>query len=193
MTPATAAEQRLSSNQSHSHHERNRLYVVSVTKFLLLYALTAGGYIVYWSYRNWASYKALSGESITPVIRAVLWPFFILPLFDKVQSGLDKTGRCYFWQPETRGLLIMLLVMLSVLVTTCFTQPSDTLFVFMTDTALIAACCAMFVEAQRAINMLGGDPQGRRNSALSCSNIVWMVFGVLCLTIIAYAVFMLED
>lgn len=28
------------------------LYVVSVTKFVVMYLLTGGGYIVYWSYRN---------------------------------------------------------------------------------------------------------------------------------------------
>ena len=192
MNPATEAGNRQPKATSRSDDERIKLYVVSVTKFVLLYALTAGGYIFYWSYRNWASCKALTGSPIAPLLRAALWPFFILPLFDKVQNGLDKTGRSYFWQPQTRGLLIMLLVMLSVLVTTSVTRPSDLAFVFIANTALIASCCAMFVEAQRAINTLAGDPLGSHNNAFSCSNIVWMVMGVLYMTVITYVFFMLE-
>ena len=118
MNPATEAGNRLSNTPSQCDDQRINLYVVSVSKFLLLYGFTAGGYMVYWSYRNWASYKAETGAPIAPLLRAALWPFFILPLFEVVQNGLDRTGRCYFWQPETRGLLIMLLVMFSVLVST---------------------------------------------------------------------------
>lgn len=192
MNPATAADGTLVDKKSRPDDERSTLYVVSVTKFILLYALTAGGYVFYWSYRNWASYKEVSGAPIMPVMRAVFWPFFILSLFDKVQNGLDMTGRSYFWHPETRGLLIMLLVMFAVLVSLFFNRPTDTVFVFVANVVLIASCCAMFVEAQRAINMLGGDPQGSHNSAFTCSNVVWMVVGVLYMVFVAYLVFMFE-
>lgn len=186
MNPATEAGNRLSKTTLSCDDKRIDLYVVSVSKFLLLYGLTAGGYMVYWSYRNWASYKAVTGVQITPVMRAALWPFFILPLFEAVQNGLDRTGRCFFWQPETRGLLIMLLVMFSVLVSTLFTRPSDAVYVLFTNAVLIAGCCAMLVAAQRAINMLAGDPQGSVNKALSYANFAWMVAGTLLMAIVAY-------
>ena len=173
--------------------ERNKLYIVSVTKFVLLFALTAGGYIFYWSYRNWAFYKQATGLPITPVARGLFWPFFILPLFDKVQTSLDRRECPYIWHPETRGLLIMLMVMISVLVSTFFNRPSDTLFVFVANTLLITGCCAMFIEAQRAINVLGGDPQGSTNSTLSRTNMLWMVVGVLFMVIVTYAGFMIEN
>ncbi|WP_307987685.1 hypothetical protein [uncultured Pseudomonas sp.] len=146
--------------------------------------------MVYWSYRNWASYKAETGAPIAPLLRAALWPFFILPLFEVVQNGLDRTGRCYFWQPETRGLLIMLLVMFSVLVSTLFTRPADAVYVLFTNAVLITGCCAMLVAAQRAINMLAGDPQGSVNKALSCANFAWMVAGTLLMAIVGYMEFM---
>ena len=186
MNPATEAGNRLSKTTPWCDDKRINLYVVSVRKFLLLYGLTAGGYMVYWSYRNWASYKAETGAPIAPLLRAALWPFFILPLFEVVQNGLDRTGRCYFWQPETRGLLIMLLVMFSVLVSTLFTRPSDAVYVLFTNAVLIAGCCAMLVAAQRAINILAGDPQGSVNKALSYANFAWMVAGTLLMAIVAY-------
>ena len=189
MNPATEAGNRLSNTRLWCDDKRINLYVVSVSKFLLLYGFTAGGYMVYWSYRNWASYKAVTGVRITPMLRAVLWPFFILPLFGVVQNGLDRTERCYFWRPDTRGLVIMLLVMFSVLVSTFFTRPSDSVFVFFANMALIAGCCAMLVAAQRAINVLAGDPHGGGNKALSCANLAWMVVGTLSMAIVVYIEF----
>lgn len=189
MNPATEAGNRLSNTPSQCDDQRINLYVVSVSKFLLLYGFTAGGYMVYWSYRNWASYKAVSGASITPGVRGVLWPFFILPLFEVVQNGLDRSGRYYFWQPETRGLVIMGLVMFSVLVNTFFTRPSDEAYVLFANVALIAVCCAMLVAAQRAINTLAGDPQGSLNKALNGINIAWMVVGALLMAAVAYVAF----
>ena len=189
MTPETEAGNRLSKTALRFDDQRINLYVVSVSKFLLMYALTAGGYMVYWSYRNWASYKTVTGAPITPLIRAVLWPFFILPLFEVVQNGLDRTGRCYFWQPETRGLVIMLLVMFSVLVSTFFSQPSNAVYVLFANATLIAACCAMLVAAQRAINMLAGDAQGSLNKTLGCANFAWMVAGTLLMVIVVFTEF----
>lgn len=52
MNPATEAGNRLSNTPSQCDDKRINLYVVSVSKFLLLYGFTAGGYMVYWSYRN---------------------------------------------------------------------------------------------------------------------------------------------
>ena len=193
MNPSTATGGMLLDKRARSDGERDGLYVVSVSKFLLLYALTAGGYMFYWSYRNWASYKEVTGAPITPLIRAVFWPFFILCLFEKVQNGLDLKGRSYFWHPETRGLLIMFLVMLSVLLSLFFNRPSDTVFVLFANLVLIACGAGMFVEAQRAINVLSDDPNGRCNSALSGTNVVWMAVGVLYMALVVYAVCIVES
>ena len=86
----------------------------------------------------------------------------------------------------------MFLVMLSVLVSMFFNRPTDTVFVLYANLVLIACGAGMFVEAQRAINVLSGDPNGRCNSALSGTNIVWMAIGVLYMSLIVYAVFMLQ-
>lgn len=132
-------------------------YAVTLSRFVLLYLLTCGGYLFYWSYRNWASYKVATGVNIMPVMRAVLWPFYILALFEHVQSGLDKAGNVYRWYPETRGLLIMVAFLLSVLIATFFDRPSDTLFVWAINTVLIVGSVGLFLGAQRAINHLGGS------------------------------------
>ncbi|MGO2450571.1 hypothetical protein [Pseudomonas taetrolens] len=175
----------LSDRKRPSDDAKNALYVVSISKFVWLYVLTGSGYIFYWSYRNWASYRAATGVDIMPIMRGVFWPFFILSLFEKVQNGLETAGRSCQWYPEARGLLIMLLVLISVLLNPFFSPPSGTLFVFIADMVLIAAGTGLFVGAQRAINLLHDDPQGRSNSVLSVGNLVWMVLGGLHLFFVA--------
>ena len=168
----------------------NAFYTVAIPKFLLLYLMTGGVYMFYWSYRNWATYKKTTGAAITPLIRGLFWPFFILELFDKVQIGLDMKGRSCKLHLETRALLIMLLVMFFVLLFTFFDRPSDAPFVYLADAVLIACSGFLFIGAQRAINVLGSDPQGLGNSRFSRVNMAWMSAGVLCLLIVMCRVFM---
>ena len=165
------------------------LYVVSVSKFVLLYLLTGGGYIFYWSYRNWTSFRAVGRADIMPAMRAVFWPFFILELFDKIQKSLDISGRSYRWYSEARALLIMLLVMIAILLSLFFDRPSDTGFVLVADAVLVVAGVFLFIGAQRAINVLGDDPQGRSNHAFSSANLLCTLAGGMALAFVGYIEF----
>nr|WP_314483764.1 hypothetical protein [uncultured Pseudomonas sp.] len=166
----------------------SELYVVSVTKFVVLYLLTGGGYIVYWSYRNWATYKERVGADILPLVRAVLWPFFILDLFDKIQNGLELAGRQCRWHPEPRALLIMLMVMISTLFAMFFDSPDDAGVVFIANALLITVSVFLFVGAQRAINLLAADSLGCSNCSFSVSNVVWALIGVVSVVLLAFSV-----
>lgn len=166
----------------------SELYVVSVTKFVVLYLLTGGGYIVYWSYRNWATYKERVGADILPLVRAVLWPFFILDLFDKIQNGLELAGWQCRWHPEPRALLIMLMVMISTLFAMFFDSPDDAGVVFIANALLITVSVFLFVGAQRAINLLAADSLGCSNCSFSVSNVVWALIGVVSVVLLAFSV-----
>lgn len=165
------------------------LYVVSVTKFVLLYLLTGGGYIFYWSYRNWACFKGIGGAPIMPLMRGLFWPFFILELFDNIQRSLDIRGRGYFWYCEARGLLIMLVVMICILLSLFFDRPSDTVFVLVVDAVLMAGSLFLFIGAQRAINILADDPQGLGNHGFSSGDVLWTFLGGMCMALVVYIVF----
>ena len=164
------------------------LYVVSVTKFVVMYLLTGGGYIVYWSYRNWATYKQRVGADICPLVRAVLWPFFILELFDKIQNGLELAGRPCRWHPEPRALLIMLMVMISTLFAMFFDSPADAGLVFIANTLLITLSVFLIVGAQRAINLLADDSLGFSNCNFSVSNVCWTLVGAVSVTLLGFCV-----
>ena len=163
----------------------SELYVVSVTKFVVLYLLTGGGYIVYWSYRNWATYKERVGADIFPLVRAVLWPFFILELFDKIQNGLDLAGKPCRWHPEPRALLIMLMVMISTLFAMFFDDPQDAGVVFIANAVLITVSVFLFVGSQRAINLLANDRLGGSNCNFNVGNVFWALAGAVSVALLA--------
>ena len=85
--------------------------------------------------------------------------FFVLELFDKVQNALDRAQQPHRWYPESRALLIMLLVMLSVLLFTFPDRPLGMVCVYVAEAVLIAISGYLFMGAQRAINLLSGDTQ----------------------------------
>jgi len=168
------------------------LYIVSIHKFVLLYLMTGGGYLFYWSYLNWMSYKKASGVAITPMARGLFWPFCILSLFEKVQHELDRQGLSCRWHPEIRGLLIMLMVMTSVLTFTFFSRPLDTPYVLLANGVLILSSVCLFIGAQRAINLLSGDPTGRGNCSFSLANLAWMGAVSFGLVLVTYRAFVLD-
>ena len=51
--------------------EAPKFYVVSTLKFWVMMITTLGIYRVYWSYKHWALYKAKTGQSMWPVMRAI--------------------------------------------------------------------------------------------------------------------------
>lgn len=65
-------------DESVSEDGRDELYVVSITKFLLLYVITLGGYMLYWTYRNWKCYRYVAEVDIMPVMRGGILAVFYL-------------------------------------------------------------------------------------------------------------------
>ena len=82
-------------------HEQaeSQFYIVSNTKFLLLYFFTLGLYTVYWFYRNWSLYKQSTGESMWPVMRGIFSIFFTHSLFRRVDERLQAQAIDYHWAP----------------------------------------------------------------------------------------------
>lgn len=156
---------------------RDKLYAVSVSKFLMLFVSTLGGYAIYWAYRNWAFYRDARGADVTPVMRGLFWQFFIISLFDRVKVGLEMAGEVCRWYPVTRGVLIILMNLTPLVSSFIFYSPSMFRFVFLIDVIALAIAAYLFVGAQRAINRLAGDPDGTSNSEFTIANILWIMGG----------------
>ena len=153
------------------------LYVVSINKCLVLFVITIGGYAMYWSYRNWVFYRDARGAEVTPFMRGIFWPFFIMPLFERINVGLQTTGEGCRWYPTTRGLLLIGVTVLSFIAPFFLDPLSDHTLAFAITVTTLAVTTYCFIGAQRAINRLTGDPEGTSNREFTIANILWIMLG----------------
>lgn len=166
----------------------NRLYVVSLPKYFLLFIGTLGLYAVYWHYKNWARLRDLHQEDSWPVARAIFSIFFIHALFRRIDEKLKQAGHDYVWALEGIATITVLTMIVNGiterLASKGIASPiTDVLSI--TSTFLLAYLLSF---AQRAINVAAGDAKGDSNSNFTVANIAWLVFGGLIwlLVIIGY-------
>lgn len=153
------------------------LYVVSINKCLILFVITIGGYAMYWSYRNWVFYRDARGAEITPLMRGIFWPFFIMPLFERINAGLQTTGEVCRWYPTLRGVSLIGVTVLSFIAPFFLDGPADPRLAFAISASTLAVTTYCFIGAQRAINRLAGDPEGTSNREFTTANILWIMLG----------------
>jgi hypothetical protein len=69
-----------------------RYFRPSKTHFILLSILSAGGYLIYWQYRNWDAIKVFDQKSddVAPLWRAIFSILFIYPLFRRMAKDLQS-------------------------------------------------------------------------------------------------------
>ena len=76
-------------------------YVVSKSKFAIMFFSTLGFYSVYWFYRNWALYKEHYNKDIWPIPRTIFIIFFIQSLFKYINEKLEETNSEFKWNHQT--------------------------------------------------------------------------------------------
>lgn len=71
----------------------NPYYETRTTTLVVLYIATLGLYEHYWHYKSWKAIQYTSGDlSISPFLRAVFYPFFILSLISVIKGSTHVAG-----------------------------------------------------------------------------------------------------
>ncbi|GLR13411.1 hypothetical protein GCM10007907_22010 [Chitinimonas prasina] len=183
--PQTALDQ---SSFEGGNSSAPEFYVVSRRKFFLLFYLTLGFYDYYWFYRNWAIYKARTGESIWPVMRGLFPIFFVWSLFASVDRSLKRGQRTHFFNHARLGSVY---VVASVIGHTCNKLSDKNIGSPYTDWIPLLVFITLgytLWQAQKAINIACNDPQGESNSRLSWANYGWMGGTLLIVALTLYAI-----
>ncbi|MEO8180863.1 MAG: hypothetical protein ABI895_18680 [Deltaproteobacteria bacterium] len=148
-------------------------YVVSRTKFLVLFFATFGAYQLYWFFTNWQRYRDRTRTSLYPFWRAVFSPLFTHKLFGIVaQHGKPPAPR--FPAQEMATLYVVFVVGSWVL-----DRWGGSLLIDVVSTALGLCTAYPLLAAQDAANAASGDPGGSSNSRMSPLNYVFIVLGVV--------------
>jgi hypothetical protein len=154
-------------------------YVVSRTKFVVLFFATFGAYQLYWFYKHWARYRRRSGEDLSPVWRTIFAIFYTHSLGNEVDHSLARAGIAHRWAP---GALAAGYVLFQIGGTICDRLSVRDIGSPVTDilgllSLLPIGYCLWGI--QNAANIACGQPQGESNRTFTWANWVWIALGAL--------------
>lgn len=149
-------------------------FVVAPRKLVWMVLLSQGFYTFYWMYKHWQCYRAATGASVLPLVRAFFGLFFVYSLVTKVQLALDMNQVRHRWWPRCVALGWIASAFLP-LITVWFVTP---LTGFKLSLCLIIVQIALSVQIQLAVNLLENDPTGQVNNRLTWANGIWICIGV---------------
>ncbi|MFS1524049.1 hypothetical protein ACL7TT_08035 [Microbulbifer sp. 2304DJ12-6] len=154
-------------------------YVVSKTKFLILYFGTCGIYSIYWFYRHWKEYKLTSGEKMLPVLRAIFSIFFTYPLFTTIQSRIEEAKLSYQWHPILMAVTYIVVALASYISDGLSVLTSEVSIFDFISLALMPIMALPLFSAQKAANLACGDRLGESNAKFTLLNFLWLLFGAV--------------
>lgn len=152
-------------------------FVTSISKMSLLFVLTLGLYVLYWAYKQWDSQRYRMPKKIMPVWRSIFAIFFIHSLSRRIADSLHAQG-LPAWKPTlAASLFVVLAIATTVLAQIGVRQESIPPLLDLGIMLLQMSPLLPMISIQRQANLASQDPQGRGNSEMSASNIVFIVLG----------------
>ena len=154
-------------------------YIVSTTKFLLLFVATLGIYQLVWFYKHWREYAPYGRKAISPFWRAIFAIFFTHALFRAFEEHGNYSGRPSAWSPQGMATLFVGLTIVARIADRVSTSSAELGAEDLAAFILTLSTGVPLVVAQRACNTACGDPEGKTNSRLTLLNWVFVCVGGL--------------
>lgn len=163
-------------------------YIVSTTKFTVLFLLTFGLYIIYWFYRNWKLYKAKNELDIWPVPRAIFNIFFAHSLFNNIDIKLKNLNTNYSWNAGTVATGYVFLSILSNICDRLSAKEIGSPYTDILSILVLPLLLLVLLKAQNAINISSADPEGKSNANFTAANYTWIFLGACIWMLVAAGV-----
>lgn len=154
-------------------------YVVSVRKAVILTLVTFSLYLVYWFYRNWSRYRAVSGEKVIPVLRGIFSVFFTHTLLRNVDTVIRDKGISYPWNYSTVASVYVVIAVGGNLMSRMQPTWLDAAVIDLLSLLTVPLLAWVLAVMQRPVNVACGDETGASNASLTAANWFWIVLGTL--------------
>jgi hypothetical protein len=170
---------------------QSMFYVVSTRKAALLCVLTMNLYFVYWFYRNWSNYRAVTGAKVMPVMRAVFSIFFTHSLLRKVNEVINERGLQHQWNPGNLATGYVVLAILGNMIDRMSFREVGSPITDVLSLLMVLGLAIVIVQMQRAVNIAAGDEDGSSNQQLTVANWIWMGLGGALWMLTLYGLFLI--
>lgn len=165
-------------------------YVVSRTKFFVLYLMTFGFYSIYWNFRNWQLFKKKTHKELRPVFRALFSIFFTHALLREIDEANLRKSSPIGWNAQGWATLIVV-VMVAAQILAGLSRPNIGFPVIdLLAFAVLLLEAFLVAEVQMVINTSCDDPMGSSNQRFTGWNILGMVLGGIYITLVLLALFL---
>lgn len=145
--------------------------IVSKNKLFFMFWLTLGYYLLYWTYKNWKTYRVTTNAKILPFIRTLFGLFFIYSLLMKIDHQLKTHNKEYKWSPRLLASGLIISGCIAIYCFLPFEGLGDGYLLPVTNLILDSYC---LLQVQSAINHLSNDPQGQQNANITLANCAWV-------------------
>lgn len=167
---------------------KQEFYIVSRSKFIVLYLSTLGVYANYWSYRNWKHYKLKNDESLWPVVRGFFDIFFVYSLFSRIEFKRNQLGIERTWSPNWLAGTYILLTIIMNISNQLSEREIGSPYTDFINLIVLIPILFLLLKVQDIINIVEEDPSGSSNSQITMANGLWIGLGIILwlATIIGY-------
>ncbi len=166
------------------------LYVVSKSKFTVLFISTLGLYGVYWFYKNFRQQKDRHNLNIWPVPRAIFSIFFAHSLFRTIDEKLKSGGIEYSWNPGFMATLFVVASIINNISSNLANKSIGSPYMDILGFVLTFVIYYCLYTAQKAINISQGDAEGLINSRYTLANYIWILVGIVIWGLAAIGILM---
>ncbi|MBK4994799.1 hypothetical protein IAE39_002973 [Pseudomonas sp. S37] len=180
----------MSSDQKHhpeslttSHSKNIQLYVISISKLIIMASLSMGLYLYYWNYRHWLLIRGQHGLRLIPLLCTIFGAFTIFFLMKKIVDRCHQTNRPI--EGTALGVTLMycipplLLMLWEFSLTESILANMPLSILIMAPIMLMLIYITFFVVAviqvQQAVNVFEGDACGLKNSQITWTNVIWLI------------------
>jgi len=166
-----------------SPSKKTQLYVVSISKLIIMASLSMGLYLYYWNYRHWLLIRGQHGLRLIPLLCTIFGAFTIFFLMKKIVARCTQAN-----QPvEGSAIGVTLMLYTPILMIVCwefyisekFLDSLPLSFFTMIPIMLTLLYSTFFsvamVQMQQSANVCEGDACGFKNSKITWANVLWLI------------------
>ncbi|WP_256214916.1 hypothetical protein [Pseudomonas sp. LAIL14HWK12:I7] len=179
----TSAQKHHPESPTTSHPQETQLYIISISKLIIMAFLSMGLYLYYWHYRHWLLIRGQHGLRLIPLLCTIFGAVTIYFLMKKIVARCTQANRPV--EGSAVGVTLMLYAPILMIVGWEFyiseklfdslPLSAFTLIPIMLTLLYTTFFSVAMVQIQQSVNVCEGDACGFENSKITWANVLWLI------------------
>ncbi|MGE8306614.1 MAG: hypothetical protein ACN6PW_19390 [Pseudomonas kermanshahensis] len=179
----TSAQKHHPESPTTSHPQETQLYIISISKLIIMASLSMGLYLYYWYYRHWLLIRGQHGLRLIPLLCTIFGAVTIYFLMKKIVARCTQANRPV--EGSAIGVTLMFYAPILMIVGWEFyiseklfdslPLSAFTLIPIMLTLLYTTFFSVAMVQIQQSVNVCEGDACGFENSKITWANVLWLI------------------